>query len=78
MAAQVAGRWRHPLAGCLLSVVVLYAATRGANICCDFDFVMQTLASELPRLGVWLARRAAFAMPLAVLQSCLGAVANLR
>ena len=72
MAAQVAGRWRHPLAGCLLSVVVLYAATRGANICCDFDFVMQTLASELPRLALPCSSRGYFAMLLAkTAKACL-------
>ena len=57
MAAQVAGRWRHPLAG-WLSAVVLYAATRGAKIAVTHFFRCKGLLLSCRGL-LLLARRAA-------------------
>ena len=68
MAAQVAGRRRHPLAGRLSAVVPLRSDSRCKNPC-DFDLCCKRLLLMSCR-GLLLARRARrFAMPLAVLKA---------
>ena len=78
MAAQVAGRWRHPLAGSLLSAVVPLRSDSRCKNRCDFDLCCNRLLLSCRGL-LLLARRAAFCKAfLLPCKACLEPVAKLR
>ena len=70
MAAQVAGRRRHPLAGWLLRGGILLRP-RGAKSLRILICFLQTNTSELPMRRL-PSRGCVFAMPFAVLKASLG------